>query len=271
MESETIAAIKAKCERDTGWKCTLGCTTACHKTELDKKIAKSRRGRRDNAKQAADRIAAKVQNFGADMKAKAREASAQDVARRGADKIRNNGTKGHVDKHGYDGQPPTIRTMKLGQFDQHQINTSSRKVAELRRRDDSWSVDMEMAAVKFEHDWRLVNEAAVRGQAIKEYVDGAGHGVDPNAPVIRAHERLKAAQNAIGDMAFNLIVSVFVKGDSVDSVARLLKSQHRAVAEMTKEALNSLAIHYGYARSHLSQRRLAALEESIRQWLKSTK
>jgi hypothetical protein len=264
--------IRARCERNTGWKCTLGCTTKCHKAALDRKLARARRERKNRAKALADGVAAKIEAIGAEINAKVRSESSRAVAMAVAKRMLKRTPKALAEeKHGYDGKRPQIRSVKFGLYQQHMVNTATRKVAELRRRDDSWSQGMEQAAVKIEHDWRMVHEPSVRGQAIKEFVDGAGHDVDPNIPILQAKARLAEARAAIGDMAFNLIVMVFIKGDSIDSVANLLKSQHRAVAEMTKEALNALAIHYRFERSHLSHRRLAAMEQEIATWLKPMK
>lgn len=258
---DKIAATRARCHQETGWECSLGCGVRCKKRALARGLAKTRRGRRIVAQQHADRYAARVEALAAEQKRAQDTASAPPPARRKS--------KRAADPQGYDGQSPVLKRMRFGRHETAIVNTATRKVAELRRRDDSWSEDMERAAVKFEHDWRMVNEPAVRGQAIKEFVDGGGHGIDPNLPIIEAGERLNEARQVLGEYSFNLLVIIFVIGDPIHQVTKLGMPQHRVVSDMAKEALNSLAIHYGFTRSHLSNRRLEAMEIRIASWLKT--
>ena len=267
MTKDRADEIKAKCEAATGWKCTLGCTRKCKKAELDKQLVNGRRRKRAVAKANADRYAAKVEALGAEINRAKRENDSRLVAQQVAMRILKKKPKALQDeKHGYDGQRPVVRNMKVQGAHGVMVNVATRGVAEMRRRDDSFTEDMEKAAIKLEHDWRLVNEPALRGQAMKEFVDGAGHGVDPNIPVMEAGARLKAAEGALGPHGFSLLVLIFVKGDPVREIAKGTKESHQTISSMAKEALNVLAIHYGFVRSHLSQRRLNVMQERIEQW-----
>lgn len=262
-----IEEIKARCEANTGWQCTLGCTVKCRKIELDKKLGRSRRGRVDAAKENADRYAARIEALGRQLNEQALRESERAAAQKMAVRILKKRHKAlQEEKHGYDGQKPVIRHMKVAGIHGVMVDTAVRKVAEMRRRDDSFTEDMEKAAIKLEHDWRLVHDAAIRGQAIKEFVDGSGHDVDPNIPAMEANARLDEARGAIGDSAFTLLVLVFVKGEPVREIGKLTKLSHSTITDMAKEALNSLGIHYGYVRSHLSQKRLTAMQERLDQW-----